>query len=294
MELKRIKLNKLLVLHDSKRIPLSSLEREKRRGAYPYYGATGIIDYVDDYLFDGRYILLAEDGSVQTKDGKPVLQLPNGKFWVSNHAHIITNSNLVDFDYLYYLLSNTNITSIITGAVQPKVSQFNLMNLDVLYCEDLETQRKISYFLSNIDNKINVNNETIKTLEDGILCLLNKLLDNQNELTSVGDNLYIKGRIGWKGLKKEEYLEESDFRIINGESLCESGIDWSKTGFISEERYEESPEIMLQEGDILLSKDGTIGKLGYVDELEKKTTVASGIFVIRNLPQSIYSNKFVF
>lgn len=111
---------------------------------------------------------------------------------------------------------------------------------------------------------------------------------------SLGDYLYIKGRIGWKGLKKSEYLSDSDYRIINGESLTMSGIDWNKAGYISKERYDESPEIMLEVGDILLSKDGTIGKIGYVDELERPTTVASGIFVIRNLRKDVLSTHFVY
>ena len=110
----------------------------------------------------------------------------------------------------------------------------------------------------------------------------------------LGDYLYIKGRIGWKGLKKSEYLQESGYRIINGESLTKSGIDWSKAGYISEERYEESPEIMLKIGDILLSKDGTIGKIGYVDSLELPTSVASGIFVIRNNKPDVISTTFIY
>ena len=112
--------------------------------------------------------------------------------------------------------------------------------------------------------------------------------------SQLGEYLYIKGRIGWKGLKKSEYLEYSDYRIINGESLTPSGIDWNKAGYISAERYEESPEIMLQVGDILLSKDGTIGKIGYVDKLESPTSVASGIFVIRNTRQDIISTQFIY
>ncbi|WP_049895792.1 restriction endonuclease subunit S [Oribacterium sp. NK2B42] len=110
----------------------------------------------------------------------------------------------------------------------------------------------------------------------------------------LGDYLYIKGRIGWKGLKKSEYLPQSEYRIINGETLTQSGIDWNKAGYISEERYIESPEIMLKVGDILLSKDGTIGKIGYVDSLELPTSVASGIFVIRNTKPDIISTTFIY
>ena len=110
----------------------------------------------------------------------------------------------------------------------------------------------------------------------------------------LGEYLYIKGRIGWKGLKKKEYLEKSDFRIINGESLTENGIDWNKAGYISKERYDESPEIMLQPDDILISKDGTIGKIGYVGQLDTPTTVASGIFVIRNQKPEIINTRFIY
>ena len=110
----------------------------------------------------------------------------------------------------------------------------------------------------------------------------------------LGEYLYIKGRIGWKGLKKKEYLEKSGFRIVNGEALTENGIDWNKAGYISKERYDESPEIMLQQDDILISKDGTIGKIGYVDSLDTPTTVASGIFVIRNQMPEIINTRFIY
>lgn len=125
--------------------------------------------------------------------------------------------------------------------------------------------------------------------------LLLAYLDNEGALpVKLGDYLYIKGRIGWKGLKKSEYLPQSEYRIINGETLTQSGINWEKAGYISEERYVESPEIMLKVGDILLSKDGTIGKIGYVDSLEFPTSVASGIFVIRNIKPEIISTTFIY
>ncbi|MCO8192944.1 restriction endonuclease subunit S [Anaerofustis sp. NSJ-163] len=110
----------------------------------------------------------------------------------------------------------------------------------------------------------------------------------------LGEYLYIKGRIGWKGLKKSEYLEHSEYRIINGEALTEDGINWDKAGFITKERYDESPEIMLKEEDILISKDGTIGKIGFINKLEQPTTVASGIFVIRNLKPEIINTRFIY
>lgn len=99
---------------------------------------------------------------------------------------------------------------------------------------------------------------------------------------NIGRDLYLKGRIGWKGLSKDEYLEKSDYKIINATALMDGFVDWGKCGYISKERYDESEEIMLQENDILISKDGTLGKIGYVKGLQSYYTVASGIFVLRN------------
>lgn len=99
---------------------------------------------------------------------------------------------------------------------------------------------------------------------------------------NLGRDLYLKGRIGWRGLSKDEYLEDGEYRIINATALMDGYVDWDNCGYITQERYEESEEIMLQEGDILISKDGTLGKIGYVKGLSFPCTVASGIFVLRN------------
>ena len=122
----------ILEFHDAKRVPLSGSEREKMDKIYPYYGATSLMDYVDNYIFEGIYLLLGEDGTVITKDGFPVLQYVDGKFWVNNHAHILTGKLGFSVEELYLLFSLTNIKSIVTGAVQPKVSQTNLKKVTVV------------------------------------------------------------------------------------------------------------------------------------------------------------------
>ena len=122
----------IIELHDSKRIPLSGPERAKMDKIYPYYGATSLMDYVDNYLFDGVYLLLGEDGSVIDESGYPILQYIDGKFWVNNHAHILTGKNGFSVEELYLLFSLTNIRQIVTGAVQLKVSQANLKSVSVL------------------------------------------------------------------------------------------------------------------------------------------------------------------
>ncbi|MCS3924897.1 restriction endonuclease subunit S [Methanosalsum natronophilum] len=92
-------------IFDSKRIPLSKREREKRRGKFPYYGATSIMDYIDDYIFDGTFTLMAEDGSVIDNNSYPVLQYVWGKFWVNNHTHVLQGKKPFSTEYLYLLLT---------------------------------------------------------------------------------------------------------------------------------------------------------------------------------------------
>jgi len=113
------------------------------------------------------------------------------------------------------------------------------------------------------------------------------------EFDKLSNHLIIKGRIGWKGLKTGEYLKEGGYAIINGLAIKENKVDWSECDRITKERYDESPEIQLKENDILMTKDGTIGKIAFIDKLKEPTSVASGIFVIRNNSDELYS-KYLF
>lgn len=127
----KTKLEDVIELFDSKRIPLSSREREQRKGIYPYYGATGILDYVNGFLFSGEYVLFAEDGTVTDTNGHPIVQLVNGSFWVNNHAHILKGKNGWNDYTLYVALKQINVDKAVTGAVQPKINQANLLSLEI-------------------------------------------------------------------------------------------------------------------------------------------------------------------
>ena len=113
---------------DAKRIPLSSRERQKRQGPFPYHGAAGVLDHIDDYLFDGVHVLLGEDGSVIRADGTPFTQYVWGKFWVNNHAHVLKGKSISD-EMLLCFLEQIDIAPFVTGAVQPKLNQKNLKSV---------------------------------------------------------------------------------------------------------------------------------------------------------------------
>jgi type I restriction enzyme, S subunit len=159
-------LGEIIEIYDFKRIPLNSREREIRQGPYPYYGASGIVDYIDGYIFEGRYLLVAEDGENLNSRKTPVAFFAKGKFWVNNHAHIIRAlPDLADDYFLMTYLANSNISGYITGAAQPKLSQANLKAIKILL-PPLPTQRKIAAILSAYDDLIENNTRRMRILEE--------------------------------------------------------------------------------------------------------------------------------
>lgn len=163
--------------YDSMRKPLSSLERADMERIYPYYGAVSIVDYVDDFIFDGEYLLLSEDGIyVVDENGHPLLQHITGKFWANNHAHILKGKSGFNEDSLYLFLANTNMAPIVTGAAQPKINQANLKSFPIT----IPTSEVIENFNALIqpffDQRLS-NEAEVKKLESLKDLLLSRLIN---------------------------------------------------------------------------------------------------------------------
>jgi len=118
---------------DYKRKPLSELQRSDFKGVYPYYGAMGIVDYVKEYVYDGEFLLLSEDGvNVIDAYGHPSVFLIWGKFWVNNHAHVLDGKDDFTVRFLYLMLKDVNVSDIVTGAAQPKINQENMNSIKII------------------------------------------------------------------------------------------------------------------------------------------------------------------
>ncbi|AGK70350.1 Type I restriction-modification system DNA methylase [Streptococcus cristatus] len=158
------KLSDLIEIYNNKRVPLSAKQREGLEKIYPYYGAQGIVDYVDDYIFDGKYILIAEDGENLKSNNKSICTLATGKYWVNNHAHIIKGNDETNTDFLYYKLNSISFAPYITGSAQPKLNKENLLNIEI-YIPSRKYQDKIARVLALLDHKIQTNNQINQELE---------------------------------------------------------------------------------------------------------------------------------
>ena len=172
-------------IHDSKRIPLSGAQRAKmEKRIYPYYGAASLMDYVDEYIFDGKYLLLGEDGTVVDDAGYPILQYVWGQFWVNNHAHILTGKLGFNVESLLLLFKRTPVKSIVTGAVQPKISQANLRSIQVVVppqCE-LDTFNEL---IRPLFDQIRQNQDQNKALAAMRDALLPKLMSGEVDVTAI-------------------------------------------------------------------------------------------------------------
>ena len=157
-----LSLGELTINHDTKRKPVKGPDRKP--GLYPYYGASGIVDYVDGYLFDGDYLLIAEDGENLRTHQTPIAFMANGKFWVNNHAHIVTGNERANTRFLMYALLNADVHSFLTGAVMPKLTQGNLNNIPIA-CPPRKIQEAIVSVLGTLDDRIALLRETNTTLE---------------------------------------------------------------------------------------------------------------------------------
>ena len=165
METKKYRFDEVTINFDKKRIPLSSAQREKRQGTFRYYGAQGVIDHVDDYIFDGTYLLIAEDGENLKSKKQNIAQVVDGQFWVNNHAHIVQGNEQCDTRFLCYLINSMDLSGYVTGSAQPKLSQANL-NAVTLSLPTLVEQKRIVEYLYMLDQKIDVNRQINDNLAD--------------------------------------------------------------------------------------------------------------------------------
>ena len=161
---KNVRLSECCLGFDNKRQPISSELREK--GTVPYYGANGIQDYVKDYIFDGEYILLAEDGGhFDEFQTKPIAQYITGKSWVNNHAHILQATEKDCTKYIYYALVHKDIRKYINGSSRAKLNQEDMWQI-VILLPNLKQQIKIAQFMSSIDKILSIGEKMLTVLEE--------------------------------------------------------------------------------------------------------------------------------
>ena len=163
-EWEKKKLEECVDFLDGLRKPIKSEDRKSDKGLYPYYGASGIIDYIDGFIFDGEYILLSEDGANIIDRNYRVAFIAKGKIWVNNHAHVLQPHNGFDINFLSETLERLNYAVYNTGTTMPKLNQEVCRNIN-LKIPATKEQNKIGNLLSLLNERIATQNKIIEDLK---------------------------------------------------------------------------------------------------------------------------------
>lgn len=316
-EWRRFRLEEITENYDELRKPIK--ESDRSRGPYPYYGASGVIDYVDGFLFDGDYLLVAEDGENLRTRKTPIAFLARGRFWVNNHAHVVRGGYNSDTRFLLYALNGSDISGYLTGAVMPKLTQSNLNKIE-LNIPPLNEQLAISHVLGVLDDKIELNRKQNETLEamaraifkawfvdfEPVRAKMEGRWKRGQSLPGMPAHLYdlfpdrmVESELGaipegWgvsalrdvcsyvsRGISPK-YIDFGGVAVVNQKCIRDFSIDFSKT-----RRHDASKrkidDRLLKLWDVLVNSTGvgTLGRVAQVRRLPEATIVDSHVTVLR-------------
>lgn len=274
---------------------------------------------VDDYstltLYNKGTIVMAMYGATIGKLG--ILNIDS---YTNQACCAMSRPDNIQPKFVYYWLmcNKENIVNLSIGGGQPNISQGIISTLKITIPKEITKQNEIVKYLdkkcARIDALIKAKekaNELLKEqrqsiiyetvtkgldpdipMKDSGIEWIGKIPESWNT-TRVKYTSILKGRIGWQGLKSDEYINEGPY-LITGVDFAGGRIDWDNCSHISKERYDEAPEIHIFEGDLLITKDGTIGKLAIAENCPKNVSLNSGVLLIRNKENGDYLNRYLY
>ncbi len=282
------RLDDIADIHNSKRKPLNSRERENMKGIYPYYGASGIFDYINTYLFDGEYVLISEDGENLKSRTTPIAFKVNGKFWVNNHAHIVKGKEELINEFLVYYFANLNLNPFVTGAVQPKLNKENLLSIPIFIPKNKSIRNQFITTLKSLDDKIENNLSTNQTLEEIARTLFKEWFINFNypdadgnrkhsdfgeipsswKVSGIGEISYVQNGYAFKST---DFKELGEVGIVKIKNINGNVVDIENTDFVEANVVQRlDKKFKVESGSLLIAMTGAeVGKIGLVPLTEK-------------------------
>ena len=213
----------------------------------------------------------------------------------SAHGMVLKpKTDVVDKDFFPIFIASDyffdEAIRISVGSLSPTINWKDLKDVE-FNLPTLDEQRKLAKILWAIIKTTNSYQEMLEKQDLLIKSQFIEMFGNVKKTICLGDCSSIHSRIGWQALKKGEHLDNGEYLLITGTDFVNNSIDYSSCKYVSKQRYDMDPKIQLKDGDILVTKDGTIGKVAIVSDLPKPATLNSGIFVIR--PGSQFDKDFI-
>ena len=292
----KIELKEIVSNHDNRRKALNAVERgnKKTNPQYPYYGANGIVDFIDEYIFDEELLCIAEDGG-NWRYKQNCSYIVNGKYWVNNHVHVLKPKKNVEIKYLMYYLNYTDLTSYITGTTRGKLTRTALDKIQINLPE-LGIQREIVIILDKINNLIEKNKKRIIYLEELVKSrFIEMFLENEKypimtleELTGNKKENLVRGPFGGS-LKKDDFIE-TGYLVYEQKHAIHNDFNYKKY-YISKEKYQKMIRFKVEYGDLIVSCSGTLGKIAEIPKEYKEGIINQALLKIK-LDKNIINNKF--
>ncbi len=278
------KLGEVCEILDNRRIPIAKNKRNP--GIYPYYGANGIQDYIDSYIFDGDFVLVGEDGSVINKDNTPVVNWASGKIWVNNHAHVLQTKNELKLKFLYFYLQTIDVSYCVAGT-PPKINQENLKKITIpippleiqqeivkildVFTElntELKARKKQYQYYQNMlldFNDINQNHKdakmSVKTYPKRLKTLLQTLAPKGVEFRKLGEVCDFQNGFAFQ----RKNFRNTSLPIIRISNIQNDRLLLDEVIYFSLNDYKGTnfEPFKITKGDILIAMSGaTTGKIG--------------------------------
>ena len=269
---------------DSRRIPITASNRKE--GPYPYYGANGIQDYVDDYIFDDELVLLAEDGGNFGSKKQPIAYRVSGKCWVNNHAHVLKPKDGIDVDYLCYSLMFYNTEKLVNGATRQKLTQA-MMRKMLIPKRSISEQKKIVATLNTIRDSIAKQTKRIKLLDNLIKARFVEMFKEKYDLFKVDKKLKTTSG-GTPKSSVSEYYDGGDIPWLTSGEVNYGDIT-KPSNYITEKGLNNSSAKWVPEDSIVIAMYGaTAGKVGIV---RYKTTTNQAVCSV--LPNDNFNQEFL-
>lgn len=260
----KVLLEDVCYILDNKRVPITECDRKK--GPYPYYGANGVQDYVDDYIFDDELVLLAEDGGNFGSKEKPIAYRVSGKCWVNNHAHVLKPKENINVNYLCYSLMFYDVSGFVNGATRQKLTQSNMRQMLIPFCS-LAEQQRIADELDKVSGLIEKRQKQLEKLD---LLIKSRFVEmfqcgskNKIQLQSICEIC------SSKRIFEKEYVEDG-VPFYRTKEIVElsCGKEISTELFIGYEKYIEIKNnySVPMKNDLLITAIGTIGVIWIVND----------------------------
>jgi len=271
------KLGNIATFYNSKRIPLTDTDRVK--GIYPYYGASGIIDYVHEYIFEGEYILLGEDGANIVMRNSRLVFLAKGKFWVNNHAHVFQANESNSF--LCEALERINYTKYNTGTAQPKLNAEVVKKIK-LNLPQKQEQEKIASFLISVDTKIEQLTKKESLLKEYKKGVMQKIFNQEIRFVSddgsefcdweekkLGEIADVSKLAGFEFTKHIEYSDTGKIIALRGLNIKNNSLVLSDVKYIDRSDFSKLSRSKLYMNDMMFTYVGTIGETAIIQENDR-------------------------